>query len=619
MKKLLLSLVVALLNVVAVNAQWNPVVRVSYTLPETITIEVGQTVDLRDYLSIYPETATLSSSAKWDYSNGASYIKVENNKLTGLATTGGVYLALQIPMASSQLESQTVYMEAAHTTVIVKEVTPTAINIKNDHLKITVGIGETEKLTKFLKEAWTFTPSNAKGKVEWTPANKGIVEPQGYWAVGQTYEYNYAPVKVGTTTMTAYLSSNDIFGTVGRETEPTLVSTQKVTVTVIKKVTDILINPALNLHECNVGDDLTLYLKAITQVLPSDAPDKSVKWSVVRGDNDVITISNNGTTVKAVKAGIAYLQVTSVSNPEVYNIIGVQVHNPAKDVKFAQDVVNVDYQGSTVDISQLLKDNIQFQPSDFESIDELSIKSDREDLVKISQASFNEKDRKFSLTAHALGSGDATITVSFLYYDYIDGGRVVGSSIPTYKINKSFKVHIGVNVTAIIINNNNKQEDCNVGDDLTSYLNGIIKVLPDNAPDKSVTWEVLRGDAVTIDKQGNIKAVKAGLATLEVTSVSNPQVSAMVTVQVHNPAKDIQLKSNTISVDFVDKPIDISNDIRENLSFLPTDFESVSGFTLTSDNIYLNYRYLRGDNWCRSLSPLVTLISGSLSRVNWAT
>jgi len=33
MKKLLLSLVVALLNVVAVNAQWNPVVRVSYTLP----------------------------------------------------------------------------------------------------------------------------------------------------------------------------------------------------------------------------------------------------------------------------------------------------------------------------------------------------------------------------------------------------------------------------------------------------------------------------------------------------------------------------------------------------------------------------------------------------------
>ena len=166
MKKLLLSLVVALLNVVAVNAQWNPVVRVSYTLPETITIEVGQTVDLRDYLSIYPETATLSSSAKWDYSNGASYIKVENNKLTGLATTGGVYLALQIPMASSQLESQTVYMEAAHTTVIVKEVTPTAINIKNDHLKITVGIGETEKLTKFLKEAWTFTPSNAKGKVE---------------------------------------------------------------------------------------------------------------------------------------------------------------------------------------------------------------------------------------------------------------------------------------------------------------------------------------------------------------------------------------------------------------------------------------------------------------------
>jgi hypothetical protein len=150
MKKLLLLLVFTLLNICAATAQFNPVIRVTYELPQTIEIEVGQTVDLMQYLTIDPSNYQLSANARWEYSNSASFIKVENNKLTGLAVTRGAYLALQIPFAASQVPTHDYYSTVAYTTVVVKEVTPTAINIKNDHLKITVGVGETDKLTKFL-------------------------------------------------------------------------------------------------------------------------------------------------------------------------------------------------------------------------------------------------------------------------------------------------------------------------------------------------------------------------------------------------------------------------------------------------------------------------------------
>ncbi len=208
MKKLLLLLVFTLLNICAATAQFNPVIRVTYELPQTIEIEVGQTVDLMQYLTIDPSNYQLSANARWEYSNSASFIKVENNKLTGLAVTRGAYLALQIPFAASQVPTHDYYSTVAYTTVVVKEVTPTAINIKNDHLKITVGVGESDKLTKFLSEAYTFTPANAVGTVIWSSTDQTIVKPEGYWGVGQVYTYKYTPLKVGTTTMTASLGSS---------------------------------------------------------------------------------------------------------------------------------------------------------------------------------------------------------------------------------------------------------------------------------------------------------------------------------------------------------------------------------------------------------------------------
>ncbi len=55
-------------------------------------------------------------------------------------------------------------------------------------------------------------------------------------------------------------------------------------------------------------------------------------------------------------------------------------------------------------------------------------------------------------------------------------------------------------------------------------------------------------------------------------------------VLVHNPATDIQFANSNVSVVYVTKAVDISDQLRRNISFLPSGYESVEGLTVTSNN-----------------------------------
>ena len=193
----------------------------------------------------------------------------------------------------------------------------------------------------------------------------------------------------------------------------------------------------------------------------------------------------------------------------------------------------------------MLIDNINLLPADYETINDLTITSNRpNDVVSVNNVSVSDNGQ-FSLSAQALGAGDATITVSFTYTDYLstntvgeDGTVNTPTATSSKTVSKSFRVHVEAMVTGITINSNNNREECNVGDDLTTYLNNFITVIPENTSDKRIKWSVARGDAIAIDNDGKIMAVKAGTSTLQVSSVANPDVSTFITVLVHNPATD---------------------------------------------------------------------------------
>ena len=70
-------------------------------------------------------------------------------------------------------------------------------------------------------------------------------------------------------------------------------------------------------------------------------------------------------------------------------------------------------------------------------------------------------------------------------------------------------------VQKVVINSSLSKHECNVDDDLTSYLNSIVEVQPEAASDHSVTWSVESGSAVTISGK-TIKAAKAGTSVLKV-------------------------------------------------------------------------------------------------------
>ena len=569
MKKLLLTCMVLLQTVCATWAQ--DMIR-SVELPDQITITVGQTVDLNDYVTISPEGAKLPSFTEWDFANASYCIKVENNKLTGLHLGNNLYLGLRIPYDTHVLTT--------YTWVEVKQVEPTAINIKSDHQSVSVYTGETEKLTKFLSEAYEIVPSNAPANVRWKAADESIVKYEDYWNNMQQYVEEYQPLKAGTTTMTAQIY--DIDGKLK------LTSTQTVKVTVLQPVEDLTINSNNNQEECNVGDDLTSYLNSIVKVYPENAYDKSVKWSILR-DGDAVTISADG-KIKAVKPGFVLLEVESVNNPDATAIVSVQVHNPASDIRFASETVSAVYVTEPVDISQKIKDNISFLPSDYETLDGFTVSSDRpNDVVAIDSYSYNLKTKELSVKARAIGVGKATITVSIDYADYLADYANPGKTGQRKKVSKSFVVNVtqgDIPVKSLRNKSGHNQEECNVGDNLTSYLNSLITVVPENAADKTFTWSIPAGsvtDVVTIGSDGKIKAVKPGSTTLLATSNNNREATATVSVLVHNPATDIRFASEKISAVYSTEPVDISQKVKDNISFLPSGYESVDGFAISSD------------------------------------
>ena len=340
-------------------------------------------------------------------------------------------------------------------------------------------------------------------------------------------------------------------------------------------------------EECNVGDNLTSYLKSLIQVSPDNASDKSLKWSVIRGD--AVTVSGDG-TIKAAKAGTAVVQAASVDNPNATATITVQVHNPASDIRFTSETVGVVYVLDPVDISQKVKDNISFLPSGYESLEGLTITSDNpNNVVTIDDYSYNQNTNELSVKATAIGVGRASITVSIDYRDYLADYTSPAAAGHRKKVTKSFVVNVTqgeIPVQSLTNTSSRNVEECNVGDDLTSYLNSLITVLPERADDKTFRWSVAVGnavEAVTIGADGVIKAVKAGQVTLVATSNNNPDATASVSVLVHNPATDIRFATDVLDLEYCGRESDVSQNLKDNITFIPSDFESIEGLSVVSD------------------------------------
>lgn len=238
-----------------------------------------------------------------------------------------------------------------------------------------------------------------------------------------------------------------------------------------------------------VGKTGTLEAK----VEPSDATNKNVTWS--SSNPEVATVDNG--VVTAVSAGEAIITVTTedgaktatckvtVNAPQTVPVTGVTLDKTSLDLKTGDNTTLT----ATVNPESATNKDVTWI-------------SDKPEIAAVEGG---------TVTAKAAGTAIIAVTT-------VDGGKIA-----TCKVTVTPKT---VPVSGIQVQG---AASIYVGD--TTKLTATIT--PDGASNKAVTWDSQNKDIATVDQQGNVKALKAGTATITATAQDGSGISGsfVVTVQ----------------------------------------------------------------------------------------
>lgn len=406
----------------------------------SITMNVGETINLKDYVTIQPEGASVADNDYiWTVQESHSqYMSVTGNTLQALAPN--------IDQKGSTLQLQLQGYESLGTADITVFINQPATSITVNTPEITVNKGDWEALKSALESAITVNPTNHTDEIVWTADNEEYIAQQEV-ATGEATLSEWVPIKGGQTTMTVKVGTYtfNADGTPSFEAH----ATQQVTVNINVPIESITF-PAGNVT-INVGDDITDYLNSIVTILPEDATNKSFHFTVT-GTN----IRNvNGRWVAAT-AGLS--QFTAVaddgsgvtsSNKKVFAIV-----SQAKDVTFAKDIT-VKYTGSDVDISEEVKNNITFDPAKASRAN-VTVTSSNPDVATVDMTITNTGSNtavNVAVTATAKSVGETTVTMAVTYIDYLS--ETIDGKEHRTTVERTFKIIVseglsGFNIVAAL-------------------------------------------------------------------------------------------------------------------------------------------------------------------------
>ncbi len=402
-------------------------VATSMSLPETIEVELGSTVNLRDYITVTPEGASLpQGKLPWVIGDVSSTSPTEasiddNDVLTALEVTSGI--SLKIMDASGAILASTTLIITNHAT---------SLTIKDEYKDgVTVDKNDSQALTGIVRNCLVIEPENATDDVVWVIGDETIISPPSPGAVAN----QYTPIAGGNTTMTAQILDE----------EGNVRLSAVLNVTVVVPVESITVDFNANSMLANVGDNVYSRLPQVI-VLPEDATNKNYTWS--SDDNTIISV--NGENLMALKEGFTDLRVTSEENPDLTASFGVNVVNQAKTIDVSQQIINVVREGSNLDISDLIIDNITFGPQEYTSIvGDIASSDNTIVLIDYSNVSLDE----IALAATAMKEGTATITVTLKYNDFSNQpADFYPENEPNTTVTKTFTVNVTEGLTGFEVN-----------------------------------------------------------------------------------------------------------------------------------------------------------------------
>ena len=399
----------------------------------SFVMNVDESVDLTTKLTVTPEGADLPNNMTWSTSD---YFTITGNTITATApNVDGVDLVLNYGMN----EDGGPKTASAKVTILL----PAESLTLNGDNEVTVDVLDNDagdKMWAFLDGCYTLDPDNTTDRVVWTSSNTAVVgePPVGIGGTGRL-----EPMTVGDAVLTGEVFS--FFNE--KRTDITPIT---VTVHVVEAVTSIStpftdgLDPRKPWLDCSVGDDLTPYLVdglAFT-VLPADATNKAVTITFGDYGEGVLSIDANG-KVTAISEGEAKLVVTSVENAAISTTFVVKVHNDFRTISVKKSEIGILMTGDEKVITSEILGNVTYGPSGAENYyRDPEPTSSNPEVVSIDWG-----DNGY--TYKALQQGEAIITFTFDYCDYLAASFETSGASHVTTVSGSFKVIVSQGLTGM--------------------------------------------------------------------------------------------------------------------------------------------------------------------------
>ena len=386
------------------------------------TMKVNNMQDLSAKLTFSPNNATCPNNLEFRISPNTYTLNVTGNAgYQFTPSAAGTYEVLGYAgNAGIRFRDGEITVEKATNYV-------SGLSINSGYETIDVSKGDADmlgdELARALNVSYYYHSESPDEYPVWESSNTSIVGPD---ATGKL-----TPKKSGTCTLTA-----KVFNTLG-DASSGVRKSASLTVNVHQYVTGITMNyTSLN---CIIGDDLTDYLPRTFQIQPSDADNKTVTYTIIRGDG-ILQKRSDGHIV-AIGAGTATIQISS-SDPGYYSgSLSVTVSNVYNDISIKQSSLNIKYNGagSAQDITDAVTANYSYLPAGGFFMGEYpTVTSNNPSVVKVDQEQ-TATGVGTGITVTALGTGTATITVTMQVPNLIEMSLGNWSAAPT-TVTKSFTV-----------------------------------------------------------------------------------------------------------------------------------------------------------------------------------
>ena len=293
-------------------------------------------------------------------------------------------------------------------------------------------------------------------------------------------------------------------------------------------VDSVTISP--NVLNLKVGETSSLTYN----ISPSNADIKSTEWS--SSNTGVVSVDKDG-KVSAVGIGTAnvVIKVVGQDNSEASDSIVVNVISQYISV---DSVTLVDTNNNTLSNSMNLNIGEEVTIKFLINPSNVTLKETNWTNSDSSKVSMKDSVGYALIKGIEVGSSDIEITVK----DY--DGNVKTDSVKVNVINSNQPVlvsSIALSPTSVTLNPNG-----------TYKFN--VTVSPSNATNKGVTWSSSNTNVVSVDQNGNIKALKDGTAKIRVTAKdgSGKYAEASVTVESSKPTNilvtGVSLNASTVKM-----------------------------------------------------------------------